>query len=39
VVWSVLALVLVVADFRRWRSPAPASATGPVHQAEPALAA
>ena len=34
-VWSALALVLVVADFRRWRSPAPAAATSPVVRAEP----
>jgi uncharacterized protein len=30
VVWTLLALVLVVADFRRWRSPAPAAATSPL---------
>ena len=35
VVWSALALVLVVADLRRWRTPAPAAATSPVNRTEP----
>jgi len=38
-VWCALALGLVAADFRRWTTPAPAEATSPVDQVEPASAA